>query len=93
VADRTRSHLVDFALPLGARRALDYAAFFEGDDADLATLKRRQAVLFGRGHTVAVARRWEEASAVLAELAEVEAAFQTALLARDLHGRAALAMA
>jgi hypothetical protein len=93
VSERTRSHLVDFALPLGARRALDYAAFFEGDDADLATLKQRQAVLFGRGHTFAVARRWEEAGSVLAELAEVEGAFQAALLARDVHGRPALAMA
>jgi hypothetical protein len=89
VPERTRSHLVDFALPLGARRALDYAAFFDGGDPALAALKRRQAVLFGRSHCLAVERRWAEAGAALADLGGVEDSFAAALLGRVPAGAAA----
>jgi hypothetical protein len=78
----TRGHLVNFALQLGARRALDYAAFFDTRDPDLAGLKRRQAQIFGRGHTLAARDRWPDLAEALAELAEVEDAFHSALLRR-----------
>ncbi len=80
VSPGTRGHLVNFALQLGAKRALDYAAFFEAHDPDLAGLKRRQAELFGRSHTLAVRERWADLADVLAALAEVEDTFRSTLL-------------
>lgn len=41
-------HLLHFALPLGAKRALDFALFFDAVASGLPELKRRQAVLFGQ---------------------------------------------
>ena len=41
-------HLTRFALPLGVKRALDYANFFETRHPGLAELKRDQAARFGR---------------------------------------------
>ena len=43
-----RGHLTKFALPLGVKRALDYADFFEARHPSLADLKRDQAAAFGR---------------------------------------------
>ena len=86
VSPGTRGHLVNFALPLGARRALDYAAFFEGRDPDLAAHKRRQALLFGRSHTLAVRNDWTGLPETLRELAETEDAIRTALLSRSPEG-------
>lgn len=43
-----RGHLTKFALPLGVKRALDYADFFETRHPSLAALKRHQAAAFGR---------------------------------------------
>ena len=55
-----------------ATRALDYAAFFERHRPELAALKRRQAVLFGRGHTLAVRGQWAAVAAVVEEIATIE---------------------
>ncbi|MBV9544991.1 MAG: hypothetical protein JOY61_11505 [Chloroflexi bacterium] len=49
-------YLVRFVFQLAARRALDYAAFFEDCWPALAEAKREQAMLFGRCHTLAVRR-------------------------------------
>lgn len=73
-------HLIYFALPLGARRALDFASFFDFRDANLASLKRRQAKLFGRCHTLAVAKEWTLLAESLKELAEIEEDFKSKLL-------------
>ena len=80
VSPQVRGHLVYFALPLGAKRALDYAAFFDAYEPNLAALKRHQAHLFGQSYTHAVRSRWEAVAAILTELADVEAAFRTALV-------------
>ena len=42
-----RGHLLHFALPLGTKRALDFAGFFDDLSSSLAQLKRRQAGRFG----------------------------------------------
>lgn len=73
-------HLRYFALPQAARRALDFASFFDFRDVDLASLKRRQARLFGESHTFAVAEDWSSSAKKLQELAEVEEEFRTKLL-------------
>ena len=46
--------LSGFVFQLGARRALDYAAFFRGRETHLAGAKECQAVLFGQCHTLVV---------------------------------------
>jgi hypothetical protein len=43
-----RGHLTKFALPLGVKRAFDYADFFEARHPSLSKLKRDQAAAFGR---------------------------------------------
>jgi len=74
-------HLVHFALKLGARRALDFATFFESRDRELAALKRTQAKLFGKCHTLAVTKDWLSLADALQRLADVEEAFRVALCA------------
>ena len=71
-----------FAFRLGARRALDFVAFFDFRDGDLAALKRQQATLFGRCHTLAMRRDWPALAGVLQELADVEREFRDVLFAR-----------
>ena len=71
-----------FTFRLGARRALDFVAFFDSRDGDLAALKLRQATLLGRCHTLAMRRDWPALADVLQELADVEGEFCDALLAR-----------
>ena len=65
-------HLTRFALPLGVKRALDFAAFFDGRENELAALKRRQAVAFGACHSHVVAGAWPAAGDQLRRLADIE---------------------
>jgi hypothetical protein len=76
-----RGHLSYFLFQLGAKRALDYAEFFQARNPELAVLKNAQARLFGRAHTQLVADRLPELTATVRELAEVEAEFREALFA------------
>ncbi len=75
-------HLTGFALRLGAKRALDFAAFFSFRDTQLAVLKVKQAELLGKCHTLAVRKNWTALADTLQELADVEEEFRTLLLAR-----------
>jgi hypothetical protein len=69
---RQIGHLTHFALPLGAKRAMDYAAFFEERERPLAELKRAQAVAFGAAHSHMVAKSWQAAGGTLRQLADIE---------------------
>lgn len=75
-------HLTHFALPLGAKRALDYVSFFNAFDSKLADLKKRQAVLFGKVHTFAVDEGWGKMIIGLEELSEIEEEFRISLLSK-----------
>ncbi|MDH4209213.1 MAG: hypothetical protein OEV76_10095 [Anaerolineae bacterium] len=75
------SRLQGFTFHLGARRVLDFAAFFDFRDGGLAALKRRHATLFGRCHTLAVRKDWLAVAGVLQELADVEGEFRAVLFA------------
>jgi len=75
-----RGHLLYFALPLGAKRALDYVAFFERRSPRLADLKRQQAEFFGACHTAMGAGTTEELGRRLDALAELEPEIKTAIL-------------
>jgi len=76
-------HLTYFALQLGAKRALDYASFFDFRDTDLALLKRQQAELFGGAHTFLVAKDTKLFVKTLQELAETEDEFRAKLLGKS----------
>ncbi|AXB42566.1 hypothetical protein A4R43_08515 [Amycolatopsis albispora] len=73
--------LTGFALPLGARRALDFAVLFEqGGDTELVTAKNTQAHLFARAQALGLRDRWADAAGVLDELATCEDAIERGLL-------------
>jgi len=76
-----RGHLLYFALPLGAKRALDYAAFFDKRAPKLAEMKRRQAELFGACHTALGAGAMEKVAHQLDALAGLEPEIKQAILA------------
>jgi hypothetical protein len=73
VTDGERGFLTAFTFPLGARRALDYAAFFaEGGDAELAAAKRGQARLLGESLLAANRDDWPRVADALEVLADLE---------------------
>lgn len=76
-------HFAHFALPLGAKRALDFASFFDYQDKNLASLKRKQAQLFGEAHTRAVEKNWGLLAKALGQLADIEESFQSELLKKE----------
>jgi hypothetical protein len=82
VAPSLKAHLLNFALQLGARRALDFAAFLAPHSPALAAWKDKQARLFGRSHTIAVRESWSLLADTLQELADTEAEFRTILFAQ-----------
>lgn len=67
-----RGHLTNFALPLGVKRALDYADFFGTTYPRLALMKRDQAALFGRCLTSVMRDDSKNAIAELRCLAALE---------------------
>ena len=73
-------HFIHFALPLGARRALDYSIFFKGRNEQLSLLKDKQAQLFGKCQSFAVSKRWDEVAQTLELLMDVESDIESAIL-------------
>lgn len=65
-------HLTRFALPLGAKRAMDYAAFFAGFLPSLSEIKQDHAREFGACHSHVVAGNWRQAADTLEQLADIE---------------------
>jgi len=74
-------HFIYFALPLGAKRALDFALFFNYKDKNLANLKYQQAEVFGQAYTYTIAKNWPSLSETLRKLGNLEQKFQDLLLA------------
>ncbi|MXX19666.1 MAG: hypothetical protein F4X03_12475 [Dehalococcoidia bacterium] len=72
-------HLRRFALPLGVRRALDYAWFLRDVDSELADLKSRQALCLGRAHAAAVQGDCELLARHMSTVAEQERQVEAAL--------------
>jgi hypothetical protein len=73
-------HLVCFALPLGAKRALDYAHFFQGRHEGLRQLKLDQAATFGACQSSMTNEAWTDAAREFARLADIEATIKEAIL-------------
>jgi hypothetical protein len=70
--DSQIGHLTHFALPLGAKRAMDYASFFAARSSSLADLKREQAKAFGACHSAMMKKSWRPAGDQLLRLADLE---------------------
>lgn len=83
LSDFDVDHLAHFALPLGARRASDFAEFFRPFDDGLADLKKEQALAFGRSHTLLMRRDYKDCASQLRALAESEDKFRQKLLNSD----------
>lgn len=73
-------HFIYFALPLGARRAIDFALFFEKENKELADLKRKQAKNFGFAHTNAKSNDLSSLADCLSNLGGLEEEFRNKLL-------------
>lgn len=73
-------HYIHFAFPLGARRAHDFSIFFKDRNEQLASLKNKQAQLFGKCQTFAMAKRWHEVAQTLELLADTEGDFESMIL-------------
>ncbi|MBL0386700.1 hypothetical protein JJB07_08550 [Tumebacillus sp. ITR2] len=82
VSPEMRGHLAHYLFSLGAKRALDYTAYFQTRDPELASIKKRQARLFGQAHTVLLSEQIQALVTTIRELADVEAEFRDALFAR-----------
>lgn len=68
------SHLVWFALPLAARRALDAAAFLsEAGLKSAAAIQAEQARVYGQANYLAVQGRWGEVATRIEQLVRLEA--------------------
>lgn len=82
ISNREKDHFTYFAFPLGAKRALDFAQFFDFRDSSLATLKRKQAQLFGKSHSLAMRADWKSLAQTLEEFADAEDKFRVSLLSK-----------
>lgn len=72
-----------FVFQLGAKRANDYAAYFEGRNETLSKLKRQQAEHLGLCHSLTGERDWKELASVLEKFSKLEEAFEGEI--RELH--------
>lgn len=71
--------LVSFALPLGAKRSLDAAAFVaEAGQAELAELFRARGEQYGRAQHAAVRKNWDVVAHNCMAMAEIERQLQAA---------------
>ena len=75
-------HLSRFALPLGAKRALDFASFFGPYSRTLADLKYRQSRLFGEAHSCLLRRDWKGTAHQFRQLADLEDKIQGEILSQ-----------
>ena len=64
-------HLAGFALPLGAKRALDFASFFCSYHKTLADLKHSQSWVFGEAHSCLLRKDWRGTAYQFRQLADL----------------------
>lgn len=80
LAPHVIEHLTEFALPLGARRANDYAQFYKPFDEKKSTMKYRIATLFGTALSSIMLPSEQSFADILLEIADVETEFQESVL-------------
>lgn len=64
-------HLAGFALPLGAKRALDFSSFFSSHSKTLADLKYSQSRAFGEAHSCLLRKDWRGTAYQFRQLADL----------------------
>lgn len=74
-------HLTSFALPLGARRAADFARFYAAHDPERAAIKAAQARHFGAAFVALRRAAWGDLAAALRAVATAEERFAARTLA------------
>lgn len=77
------NNLIFFSFPLGAKRALDFASFFDYRDKDLVELKREQARLFGECQSLLMLKKWIVLANQLKKLAYTEERIETLIMEKD----------
>lgn len=82
LSEAQKNHLCFFALPLGAKRAMHFSAFFADIDPGVAALKQEQAGLFGDCHSRFMRDDPAAMAASLESLATCEADLRSAITAR-----------
>lgn len=74
------SHLIYFAFPLAARRAQDFAKYFNNRNGVISTLKEKQSRLFGKCQTLATLNRLDDVADTLKIIADIENHIRTSIL-------------
>jgi hypothetical protein len=69
------SMLTGFVFPLGARRFLDYAQFFQKHNQKLANIKFEESELLGLCQNLTVNKKWDKLSDLLKIMAQTELEF------------------
>ena len=77
--ENLRRQLIDFGLPLGARRAHDLAVFLRPDHPRLAEIKGRQALAFIDGFAAAVHRNDEALVRAIRQIGDLDEDFRQEL--------------
>lgn len=80
LSDSSIGHLTHFALPLAAKRAIDYSDFFSKHNKNLSDIKQEQAQLFGHCQVYIIEGYSKKASDILEKLAEIEKEFEEELM-------------
>jgi len=75
-------HLARFALPLGAKRALDFASFFSPHSRTLADLKYSQSRVFGEAHSRLLRKDWSGTAQQFRQLASLTQEIQDQILSQ-----------
>jgi len=71
-----QGHLIHFAFPVSARRALDYSEFFQPENSNLSEIKRMQSEIFGNCQSHAVHGEWQAVGKAVRTLGELERQFR-----------------
>lgn len=79
VTEEALANLKYFVFQLGAKRANDYAAYFEKHHQELSLLKRKQSELLGLCHSLTTEADWMGLSNVLQEFGHIEEEFEQTL--------------
>lgn len=80
ITNREMSHLIYFAFPLAARRAQDFAKYFNNRNGVISTLKEKQSRLFGKCQTLATLNRLDDVADTLKIIADIEDHIRTSIL-------------
>ncbi|MBM3597883.1 MAG: hypothetical protein FJX35_06700 [Alphaproteobacteria bacterium] len=86
LTDQQIGHLTQLVLPFGVKRALDYVLFFKDRHKRLSALMQEKGEALGRCQSLIMRQDWADAGAILTQLASLEEAIKTEVLATAVSG-------